>query len=341
MATPDPRYLLQSGLFEVSFVPASRLVDERFLASQPLLAVVQYGTRDHPSLSLPCPSAIIPLLQLNEVKLAEVWTSTTPTITGSRNELRYAANEKVLFGICPLRKREGVPLDAVTYSIYQNIFRLVEEQGYPNLLRVWNYLSDINEEQDDLERYRRFCVGRYNAFAEFRTNFERALPAGSGIGIHTPGVVLCFLASRETGKPVENPRQVNAYRYPPQYGPRSPSFSRAMINDWGTRRQLFLSGTASIVEHHTRHAGDTHAQLAETLNNIRVLLQHAADVTGVEFQGESARAVFKVYIRRPEDFPLIEEVLERELGRQASVLYLNGDLCRRDLLVEIEGVYQV
>lgn len=341
MATPDPRYLLQSGLFEVSFVPASRLVDHRFLASQPLLAVVQYETRGQQSLSLPCPSAVIPLPQLNETKLVEVWTSATPVVTGRRDELHYAANGKVLFGICQLQEREGVPLDATSYSTYQNIFRLVEQEGYPHLLRVWNYLSDINEEQDDLERYRRFCVGRYNAFAEFRTNFERALPAGSGVGMHTPGVAVCFMASQQAGKPVENPRQVNAYRYPPQYGPRSPSFSRAMFKDWGTRRQLFLSGTASIVEHQTRHAGDMRAQLAETLHNIRALLQHTADVTGVDFQGESTRAVFKVYIRRPGNFPSIEQILKRELGEQASVLYLNGDLCRRDLLVEIEGMYQL
>jgi chorismate lyase / 3-hydroxybenzoate synthase len=336
----DPKNREPSVPFEVKFVPASRLADG-WLGPQPLLAVIQYEIRDSHPLSVQCPSVVIPTLQLNEEKLVEVWTSPTSVVTGQRGELRYAANGQALFGTCELQEREGTPLEVLTQEIYRRIFQLVEEEGYPNILRLWNYLSDINAGEGDLERYRRFCVGRYEAFAERNPGFEGMLPAGSGVGIHTPGIIVRFVASREAGKPVQNPRQVNAYHYPAQYGPRSPSFSRAMFKDWGAQRQLFLSGTASIVEHQTSHVGDVRAQLAETLRNMRALLRHAAEVTATDFQEKSTRALFKVYIRHPEDFSSIERLVRRELEKDTPVLYLNADLCRHDLLVEIEGMYQL
>lgn len=337
---PHSRYGQRAGTFEVSFVPASRFVEDGLIESQLLLAVVQYGTHDPYSLSASCPSVVIPMRQLNEEQLVEVWTSSMPVVTGQRDGIYHAANGQALFGVCRLEEPEGSSLETITCNMYRNILRLVEEEGYPNLLRAWNYLSDINEEQDDLERYRHFCVGRYNAFTELDPNLERPLPAGSGVGTTVRGLLVYFVASREAGKPIENPRQVNAYDYPPQYGPRSPSFSRAMVMDWGLRRHLFLSGTASIVEHQTLHIGNVRAQLAETLRNVRALLERAANVAASDSRSLFTEPLLKVYIRHARDFPLIQELLTQELGEKIPIIYLNGDLCRRELLVEIEGIYR-
>ena len=111
-----------------------------------------------------------------------------------------------------------------------------------------------------------------------------------------------------------------------------------MIKEWGSRCDLFLSGTASIVNYETQHVSDFREQVAETLRNIRALLGHAADVTGQDFQTEFAEGKWKVYLRNAEDFSLIQDTLWGKLRENAGILYLHGDLCRRELLFEIEGV---
>lgn len=339
MAILDPRYRKPSEPFEVNFEPASRLADDYFNEGRQPLAVIQYGQGEEFALSVECPSPRIPLLQLNQETLVEVWTSATPVVTGDQDGIAYAANEQALFGVSRFVESSEQLVDVLTHRAYRDILGFVQKKGYPDLLRVWNYLSDINDEQDDMERYRRFCIGRFNAFSEFSPGFEQVLPAATAAGLHNPGLFICFLAARGTSQPIANPRQLNPYHYPPEYSPRSPSFSRATLKDWGTQRQLFISGTGSIVEHRSLHAGDVAAQLAEILRNIDALLKHAAGMSGKDFGTRHATRTFKVYLRHAADLPLIRERLAHALGEGTAVLVLNADLCRKELLMEIEGTY--
>jgi chorismate lyase/3-hydroxybenzoate synthase len=339
MAILDSRYRKPSGPFEISFEPASRLVDDYFNEWRQPLAVIQYGEWEQLPLSVECPSLCIPVPQLNKETLVEIWTSSTPVATGEQDGIAYAANDQALVGVFRLAESPGQLVDVITHNAYSDILRFVKQKGYPDLLRVWNYLSDINDQQDDLERYRRFCIGRFNAFSEFGTGFEQALRAATAAGLHSPGLFIYFLAARGTSQPIENPRQLNPYHYPPQYSPRSPSFSRAVVKDWGPHRQLFISGTGSIVEHQSLHAGDVAAQLTEILRNIDTLVQHAASVSGTDFRDKCTTSIFKAYLRHAADLPLIREHLPHALGEGTPVLLLNADLCRKELLMEIEGMY--
>lgn len=339
MAILDSHYRRPSRAFEVVFKPASRLADDYFTESRQPVAIMQYGERKQLALSVECPSLCIPIPQLNKETLVEVWTSSTPVTTGKQHGIAYAANNQALFGASRPVESPSQLVDVITHNAYSDILRFVKQKGYPDLLRVWNYLPDINDHQDDLERYRRFCIGRFNAFSEFDAGFEQALPAATAAGLHNPGLFIYFLAARGTSQPIENPRQLNPYHYPPQYSPRSPSFSRAMMKDWGTHRQLFVSGTGSIVEHRSLHDGDVVAQLTEILRNIDILLKHAADVSGTDFRDKGASSTFKVYLRHAADLPLIQERLAHALGEATPVLVLNADLCRKELLMEIEGTY--
>jgi enamine deaminase RidA (YjgF/YER057c/UK114 family) len=149
-------------------------------------------------------------------------------------------------------------------------------------------------------------------------------------------VVVYFLAGRSAPVFVENPRQVSAYHYPRQYGTHSPLFSRAALLRQPQSLTLFVSGTASIVGHRSLHIGDTTRQTRETLTNIEALLSEANRVArGARFELDSL--AYKVYVRRPEDLPLIQSELAATLGSQAQVIYLQADICRQDLLVEIEA----
>jgi chorismate lyase/3-hydroxybenzoate synthase len=131
---------------------------------------------------------------------------------------------------------------------------------------------------------------------------------------------------------------MSAYCYPPQYGPKSPSFARATLVRGANRDCLYISGTASITGHESRHPDDPAAQLEETLVNIKALIDSAATEEGIGFEGFASLTHLKVYIRHPRDFPLIRARLEALLPKNTQCLYLEAEVCRPELLLEIEAV---
>jgi enamine deaminase RidA (YjgF/YER057c/UK114 family) len=99
---------------------------------------------------------------------------------------------------------------------------------------------------------------------------------------------------------------------------------------------LFISGTASIVGHETFHVGDAAAQTRESLVNIEALLGEANRVAGAARFALGSMA-YKVYVRRPSDLPIVQAQLSSAIGSSARIVYLKADICRQDLLVEIEA----
>lgn len=220
--------------------------------------------------------------------------------------------------------------DAVTQTqqSYEHLGAFLSARGPRHVQRMWNYLGDINRGEDDNERYKAFCVGRSRGMGAL---FANGYPAATAVGHHaqTDRLQMYCLASHEPGERVENPRQISAWCYPRQYGPAPPGFARAMLMPRGDA--LAISGTASIVGHQSQHDGDMAAQLHETLANIQALLRGA----GLD-EALDERAVLKVYARHREHVPEVQAFLDRHAPR-AQRLVLIGDVCRRELLVEIDG----
>ena len=258
--------------------------------------------------------------------IAEVWTSATPVERGCHGDVVYSRNDEVLFGALALDRHDAQQAARIAYS---EIATTVRAAGYPHLLRVWNHVHDINRGDGDLEQYRRFSAGRHESLMGAGLK-PGQFPAASAVGMKAGGVAIYFIAARLPGRASENPRQVSAYNYPREYGPRSPSFSRATTANWGGESLLFVSGTASVVGHETRHAGDLHAQLDETVRNLdAIIVASGASRPGVR--------LMKVYVRRRGDAPVIASAV-REKFSNASVIVIESDLCRRDLLLEIEAI---
>lgn len=250
----------------------------------------------------------IPVRVLGDEHPYEVWT----------------AGDDLLFGSVTVDAAE--PLEDVARATYASLIAHVRAEGFPYFVRMWNYVGNINAEDEGRERYKLFCAGRHDAFVDAGYHHDVDLPSASAVGMPGRGLVTYFLAAREPGVQIENPRQVAAYHYPSQYGPKSPSFSRATM--WnGT---VFVAGTSSVVGHETVHRGDVDAQLEETLRNIEVVLGQTgrtlADVTSA-----------KTYVRHAKDYARIAERLRGVFPRN---LYLECDICRADLLLEIECVSQ-
>jgi chorismate lyase/3-hydroxybenzoate synthase len=203
---------------------------------------------------------------------------------------------------------------------------------------VWNTVARINRLSVGEERYRLFCKGRAEAYAGlWGEGFERRLPSCSAVGSQTGGLSVQLLAGSRPGTSIENPRQVSAYRYPDLYGPRSPSFARGLVAPNESGGWIFVSGTASIVGHESVHLGDPVAQTEETMRNVEEVLDEG-DCPGVGGPLGARLRALRVYVRRREDVAPIRETLDRILGSPVPTVWLLADVCREELLVEIEGI---
>lgn len=269
----------------------------------------------------------------------EYWTTSEAVETGVRGDLVYACGESFLLGCWFQAHAPEDDPDAATEAAYREILAACEALGFGYLTRVWNYLPAINAARAGQERYRSFCTGRARVF-EALPAYENILPAATAIGTHGDGLLVYFVATGRPPERVENPRQVSAFRYPRQYGPRSPSFARASL--WFARpdsAQLFISGTASIVGHESRHPGNLEAQIDESLRNVGTVLGEAAAHHPIAPGEPADLALLKVYLRHPEDAPRAARHLRERVGERVAVMILHGDICRAELLVEIEGHY--
>lgn len=257
------------------------------------------------------------------------------------------AAQLVTFAARSARSATAGELEAMAAEIYRRIGELLAEAGGLAPVRFWNHIPGIGEEMGGgLDRYRLFNKGRKAALTEWlgggEDAFEQRLPAATGVGHEGDDLVVHCLACAAEGEPLENPRQRPAYRYSERYGPASPSFARATRLTLGrrsARHALLVGGTASVRGEDTVHEGDLGAQFAETVENLRALLAAAgvADSAGALARFTSAR----VYYREAEHEA---EARARTLAlfpRAEVVELMRADICRPELLVEIEGLAEL
>jgi chorismate lyase / 3-hydroxybenzoate synthase len=299
------------------------------------LGIVGYGSERPNFLPSACPFVAAPLLPATGEAMFEIWLSTSPIRRCCIGRVSGSSNNELAFGAIELEDANGIALEEVVENAYLRIFDFIEQTGFMNPIRFWNYLTAINADERGMERYRRFNIGRHRAFsARLRDPIP---PVASGVGGHQGTSVIYFLAARNAARPIENPRQVNAYEYPPIYGPSSPRFSRASIFSSTCTRTLFIAGTASIVGHETRHAGDLAGQIGETTENLRALIRAAGQA---DASSDDDRWALKVYLHDPAYREPVGAALDATFGTVCQLLYLRGDICRSDLLIEIEAVRQ-
>ncbi|HEY6892785.1 MAG TPA: pteridine-dependent deoxygenase [Rhodanobacteraceae bacterium] len=261
----------------------------------------------------------------------EVWRANGPTRSGRDGRVRWSSDGDYGFFAIEIEESDG-DITAAAETAYRELVPVIRRSATPHVLRLWNYFDAINEGDGDDERYRRFCVGRARGMADV---WQDRYPAATAIGRRDGVRVLQVyaLAARLAGSPVENPRQVNAWRYPREYGPTPPTFARGMTTPAG---QLLISGTAAVVGSASRHHDDVAAQLEETLTNVESLIR-TAGTNGAKTPGPGS--LLKVYVRDANDAALVVAKLTETMGDGDGILVLAGDICRRELLVEIDGVH--
>jgi enamine deaminase RidA (YjgF/YER057c/UK114 family) len=225
--------------------------------------------------------------------------------------------------------------------------------SFQRVVRTWFYVGGITERETGAQRYQELNRARTDFYRDIQFHCASpasiapggVYPASTGIGMSGSGLVASCMALETSRKdvlmlPLENPQQTPAYTYDPAHSPQSPKFSRAVALVLGNYVTTWVSGTASIVDSESRHLGDPAKQTAQTIDNIERLIA-ASNFEAHGLKGAGARlhdlAKIRVYVKRAEDLAKCRAVCERRFG-PVPAIYAVADICRPELLVEIEGV---
>lgn len=275
----------------------------------------------------------IPCLQADQA--FEVWQGVQQS--KNNDDWKLYHNNQYLIATVPSTHLQNLTIDAATEKAYTLIFQQLESWGYPYLIRTWNFFNGITDDGYGANNnYQLFCSGRTRAYSNYPIA-NQAYPAATVIGTNND-LHIHFIASKTSGLGIENTKQVSAYEYPAYYSEDPPLFSRAVLHQNDSQNILFISGTASITSHSTQHEGDINRQTEVCLDNIQHLLNTAIHDHQLPNISISDFTQLKVFIKHSEHIKTVRTHIESLLGTHTSVIYLNGDMCRTDLLVEIEAI---
>ncbi|NNE04754.1 MAG: hypothetical protein HKO64_08325 [Xanthomonadales bacterium] len=306
------------------------------LEQDDLLAVFSFG--QSPLTSGDPRHVPVALGLLGEAGVNEVWTARGPIESGQLNHVRFARGIDLSMGHISLDLRQFNDVETASRVAYEELQEFLGRSPHHWPLKIWNFIPGINIGEGDEERYRQFCVGRAKALAEGYGD-QPPMPAATAIGgpADEPALQVYFLAGGLPGLNVENPRQLNAWQYPRRYSPRSPLFSRGTIMQVDEARQFLISGTASVVGHETHHDNPTD-QVTESIRNVNSLLAEGQRLLGGKQPRLGDGGVMRIYVRNPDDLGEISTTLEQIVPGDLPRIYLNGDVCRSDLLTEVDGI---
>ncbi len=241
-------------------------------------------------------------------------------------------------------------------AAFDHVVSILEKENLSlnNVVRQWNYIGNILTVKEGFQNYQIFNEVRSEYYQKYRT--IHGYPAATGVGMKHGGVILDFCAVKadETVKikAVNNPNQLNAYEYGQQVLKgltgkdksikHPPQFERALLLENKKRSTLYISGTASIIGQETIGKEDVMEQTVVTIENIKKLtnnerisqLMESSDLVQGKF------SLLRVYIKNQEDFGMVRTICNEHFP-QVPAVFIEADICRDDLLTEIEAEFLI
>ena len=229
--------------------------------------------------------------------------------------------------------------------IFEHIQRILDKHNIPvdNIVRQWNYIERITHIGDDGQHYQLFNDARSHFYNQYK--WDNGYPAATGIGTQHGGITVLFDALRNNGDSIaiDNPLQISAHAYSEQVlintteaKKTTPKFERARYIAEKTPT-IFISGTAAIRGEDSCRE-DAERQTALTMENINQLVSLKNQVvSGVANPSEMKYALLRAYIKQREDFKQVQNWMQIHYPTSQTI-YLLADICREELLIEIEGI---
>jgi len=245
----------------------------------------------------------------------------------------------------------------------QETFRLFDSSLYANgfdyhdIVRQWNYIENIIhvEEGNDkpLQNYQIFNDLRSLYYG--KSDFRNGYPSATGIGTTCGGCTIEAIAFKEKNRnsitPVTNSYQVDAHSYSSDVlignaieeikRVSTPKFERGKYLQFGEEGFLFISGTASIIGEQTVHAEDVSKQTLTTIKNIDHLVsKENLDNNNISVTSHPRLLNYRVYLKNESDYSIVKLLCDKHYGVDKGFI-VKADICRSNLLVEIEANYLV
>jgi chorismate lyase/3-hydroxybenzoate synthase len=269
-------------------------------------------------------------------------------VAGDSDEIEVVeSGEFALVGgaVRDVEAMNAATLEQRVTELYGAIIGRVDSLAANQPVRLWNHIPAIHQPiEPRRDRYMVFNAGRYRAYAARfggPNAFDREVPTASGIGYDGRDLVVHCLSTRGEAIAIDNPRQVAPHRYSARFGPLPPCFARAMLLP---RRGLILvGGTASIRGEESLHRASLPGQFAETLTNLASVVEAAHLQQGgagdrSEREWLNHYREVRVYYPRPADGDKLAAMVRDVFADGCRIEMRRADLCRAELLVEIEGV---
>lgn len=226
-----------------------------------------------------------------------------------------------------------------------------EGMTFNHIVRQWNYVGNILAVNKGIQNYQSFNEVRSEYYDLFRT--VSGYPAATGIGMKYGGMILDFYAIKSDGKikikTLNNPDQISPCSYNQQVlvgsgsnesGKKHPPlFERAILLINEKNYTLIISGTAAILGQESVGKNDVAKQTLVTIENISKVTDKKridqmigrSDPYPIEYSS------IRVYIKDKDDFETIKSICLIHFPL-TPIIFIEADLCRDDLLVEMEAV---
>jgi enamine deaminase RidA (YjgF/YER057c/UK114 family) len=287
-------------------------------------------------------------------------------------EISYRENNEIYYTVINTEDYRQIFAGGITiyepdrdYSFQANeAYRLMseildrEKMSFSDVVRQWNYIEDIlgirTLTDKKYQNYQVLNDVRAQYYASER--FKNGYPASTGIGMNAGGIILEFISIKpENGVnivPLKNPGQIDAYNYSQgvligsslirQDMKSSPKFERAKYISINEKKTIYVSGTASIRDEKTIGENDVKKQTWVTIENIDNLI---SDINlknaGIGNNYDKMSFSFiRVYVKNKSEIKVVKEICD-SYYKNVPINYLVADICRDNLLVEIEGIVEL
>lgn len=224
----------------------------------------------------------------------------------------------------------------------------IENLHLDHIIRQWNYIENITSIEDGRQNYQQFNDARSHFYAH--GDWHNGFPAATGIGTTAGGVIVdCnFLYNSDSLRvfPLDNPLQVAAHAYSrqvlldgiPCITPTTPKFERAKAIVSNRHTFVYISGTAAIRGERSLMGMDIQEQTRVTIENIEYLIseKNFSEAHGRVGYRQPQLQSLRVYLKNASDQKVAAEKLQ-ELLESYDAVFLQADVCRDELLIEIEA----
>jgi enamine deaminase RidA (YjgF/YER057c/UK114 family) len=227
-------------------------------------------------------------------------------------------------------------IEQQSVEVFRRIEELLKHENFPihSILRQWNYIEGISRVSHGNQHYQSFNNARSDFYA--KDAWPCGYPAATGIGANLGGVLVDLDAAvcKPSGAfvtAIDNPLQTAAHAYTgnvlktSREKKETPKFERAKSLTSGNKRLVYISGTAAIRGEESLKEAGLERQLQVTMENIARLT------------GKAQLTMLRVYLKNKADYTSAERLL-RACHLSIPVSYMWADVCREELLIEIEGI---